>query len=66
MPGAALRLPPAYRLVSLETVGSTNEEAKRLAREGAEDGTLVWAREQTKGRGRSGRSWASPPGNLYL
>jgi BirA family biotin operon repressor/biotin-[acetyl-CoA-carboxylase] ligase len=66
MAGAALRLPPAYRLVSLETVGSTNDEAKRLAREGAEDGTLVWAREQTKGRGRSGRSWASPPGNLYL
>jgi len=64
--GAGLLLPPAYRLVSLETVDSTNEEAKRLARAGAEDGTLVWAREQTHGRGRSGRSWASPPGNLYL
>lgn len=61
-----LRLPPAYRLVSLETVDSTNEEAKRLARQGAEDGTLVWAREQTRGKGRSGRSWVSPPGNLYL
>jgi BirA family biotin operon repressor/biotin-[acetyl-CoA-carboxylase] ligase len=60
------RLPPAYRLVALETVGSTNEEAKRLAREGAEDGTLVWAREQTAGRGRGGRSWSSPRGNLYL
>ncbi|HEX2115153.1 MAG TPA: biotin--[acetyl-CoA-carboxylase] ligase, partial [Alphaproteobacteria bacterium] len=66
MAGAELRLPPAYRLVSLETVDSTNEEAKRLARAGAEDGTLVWAREQTKGRGRGGRSWTSPPGNLYL
>jgi BirA family biotin operon repressor/biotin-[acetyl-CoA-carboxylase] ligase len=64
--GAELHLPPAYRLVALESVGSTNEEARRLAREGAEDGTLVWAREQTKGRGRSGRSWVSPPGNLYL
>lgn len=64
--GAELRLPPAYRLVFLDSVGSTNEEAKRLAREGAEDGTLVWAREQTSGRGRSGRSWVSPPGNLYL
>jgi BirA family transcriptional regulator, biotin operon repressor / biotin---[acetyl-CoA-carboxylase] ligase len=63
---AELRLPPAYRLISLETVDSTNEEAKRLAREGAEDGTLVWAREQTRGKGRSGRAWASPPGNLYL
>ncbi|MBI3451393.1 MAG: biotin--[acetyl-CoA-carboxylase] ligase [Rhodospirillales bacterium] len=58
-------LPPAYRLVTMDTVGSTNEEAKRLARAGAEDGTLVWAREQTAGRGRSGRSWTSPPGNLY-
>jgi len=64
--GAELRLPPAYRLVSLETVDSTNEEAKRLARQGAEDGTLVWAREQTRGKGRSGRSWVSPKGNLYL
>jgi BirA family biotin operon repressor/biotin-[acetyl-CoA-carboxylase] ligase len=66
MAEAELRLPPAYRVISLETVDSTNEEAKRLAREGAEDGTLVWAREQTQGRGRSGRGWTSPPGNLYL
>jgi len=60
------RLPPAYRLVALERIGSTNEEAKRLAAEGAEEGTLVWALEQSAGRGRRGRSWASPRGNLYL
>ena len=60
------RLPPVYRLVPLERVDSTNDEAKRLAQAGAEDGTLVWAREQRKGRGRQGRSWASPAGNLYL
>jgi BirA family biotin operon repressor/biotin-[acetyl-CoA-carboxylase] ligase len=60
------KLPPAYRLVSLDSVESTNAEAKRLAAEGAEDGTLVWAREQRKGRGRHGRVWVSPPGNLYL
>lgn len=59
-------LPPVYRLVALDAVGSTNEEAKHLARAGAEDGTLVWARSQAKGRGRGGRDWASPPGNLYL
>jgi BirA family biotin operon repressor/biotin-[acetyl-CoA-carboxylase] ligase len=59
-------LPPAYRLVVLERVGSTNEEARRLAAGGAEDGTLVWAREQTGGRGRRGHRWASPAGNLYL
>jgi BirA family biotin operon repressor/biotin-[acetyl-CoA-carboxylase] ligase len=60
------RLPPAYRLIALDRVGSTNDEAKRLARGGAEEGTLVWAREQTAGRGRRGREWASPPGNLYF
>lgn len=61
-----ISLPPAYRLVTLDAVDSTNEEAKRLARAGAEDGTLVWAREQTSGRGRDGRAWSSPRGNLYL
>lgn len=60
------RLPPAYRLVALERVDSTNEEAKRRALEGAEDGTLIWAREQTQARGRGGRSWSSQPGNLFL
>jgi len=59
------RLPASYRLVPYDTIGSTNDEAKRLARDGAEEGTLVWALEQTAGRGRHGRGWASPPGNLY-
>jgi BirA family transcriptional regulator, biotin operon repressor / biotin---[acetyl-CoA-carboxylase] ligase len=58
-------LPPCYRLVCCDTVGSTNDEAKRLARGGAAAGTLVWALEQTAGRGRRGRHWASPRGNLY-
>lgn len=61
-----LRLPPAYRLVEVDSVVSSNEEAKRLAAEGAEDGTLVWAKEQTGGKGRQGRSWTSPRGNLFL
>ncbi len=63
-----LNLPSVYKLVSLETVDSTNDEARRLAAEGEEtapDGTLVWAKEQTAGRGRLGREWVSPPGNLY-
>lgn len=63
----APRLPPAYRLVALDSVGSTMDEARRLAeQEQAEDGTLVWAREQTGGRGRLGRAWSSPRGNLYF
>lgn len=36
-----------------------------MARAGAPAGTLVCARRQTAGRGRRGRTWASPPGNLY-
>jgi BirA family transcriptional regulator, biotin operon repressor / biotin---[acetyl-CoA-carboxylase] ligase len=63
--GLPPRLPEGYRLVSRETVGSTNDEATRLARSGAEQGTLVWALEQTSGRGRRGRAWSSPRGNLY-
>jgi BirA family biotin operon repressor/biotin-[acetyl-CoA-carboxylase] ligase len=59
------RLPPAYRLIRFDTVGSTNDEAKRLARASAEENTLVWALEQTTGRGRRGHAWASPRGNLY-
>lgn len=66
MTEAALSLPAAYRLHSYATIGSTNDEAKRLARQGAPAGTLVWAGEQTAGRGRRGRHWASPPGNLYI
>ena len=59
-------MPPAYRLVALDSCQSTNEEAKKLALGGAEDGTLVWSLRQTAGKGRRGRSWDSPPGNLYL
>ncbi len=55
-----------YRLVALGEVGSTNDEAMALAAQGAAEGTLVWARCQTSGRGRRARSWVSPPGNLYL
>ncbi|MBI4575594.1 MAG: biotin--[acetyl-CoA-carboxylase] ligase [Planctomycetes bacterium] len=43
-------------------LGSTNDEAARLARSGAPEGTLVIAREQTAGRGRHGRAWFSPAG----
>lgn len=59
-------LAPPFRLVALETIDSTNDEAKRLARQGAGHGTTVWAREQTAGRGRRGRPWISPPGNLHV
>jgi BirA family biotin operon repressor/biotin-[acetyl-CoA-carboxylase] ligase len=58
-------LPDGWTLVVLPSVGSTNDEAARLAETGCPEGTVVWAREQTGGRGRRGRHWASPAGNLY-
>ena len=45
-----------------ETIGSTNARARKLADKGAAHGTLVTADEQTKGRGRQGRTWFTPPG----
>jgi len=45
---------------------STNDTARGLADQGAPEGTVVVAREQSAGRGRLGRRWASPPGGLWL
>ncbi|MGB4442118.1 MAG: biotin--[acetyl-CoA-carboxylase] ligase [Coriobacteriia bacterium] len=47
-------------------IGSTNDEAKRLARAGAAEGTAVVAACQTGGRGRLGRVWESPAGGAYV
>ncbi len=52
------------RVYRYETVGSTNTELMALARQGAAEGTVVLARQQTAGRGRMGR--ASSPGGLGL
>ena len=60
------RLPEGFRLHRYETLGSTNDAARRLARDGAPEGTLVWGLAQSAGKGRRGRPWMSPPGNLYL
>src|SRR5262249_5814013 len=54
-------------LVWLPRTGSTNDEALARARAGAPHGLVIVADEQTRGRGRLGRVWHSPPGdNLYL
>jgi BirA family biotin operon repressor/biotin-[acetyl-CoA-carboxylase] ligase len=45
--------------------GSTNADLLELARGGAEDGLWLRAIRQTAGRGRLGREWSSPEGNLY-
>ncbi|MEO6391186.1 MAG: biotin--[acetyl-CoA-carboxylase] ligase [Pyrinomonadaceae bacterium] len=55
------------KFVRLDTIGSTNTEALRLAQLGAPEGTCVLAREQTAGRGRQDRSWSSVrDAGLYL
>jgi len=58
-------LPPEITLVALDAVDGTNAEMRRRAEAGAPHLALVWAREQLAGRGRRGRAWASPRGNLY-
>jgi BirA family biotin operon repressor/biotin-[acetyl-CoA-carboxylase] ligase len=52
--------------IDLEACTSTNDEAARMARAGAKHGTVVIAERQDAGRGRDGRTWASPSGGLYL
>lgn len=47
-------------VVYLESTQSTNEEAKKIAREGAEEGTIVVAEEQITGHGRLARGFYSP------
>lgn len=47
-------------------VRSTNDEAKSLAGKGAGEGTVVVAERQIGGKGRLGRSWASPAGGIWV
>ncbi|MDN5330791.1 MAG: BirA family transcriptional regulator [Tepidanaerobacteraceae bacterium] len=51
----------ARKIYYYPSIGSTNDEAKKLAQNGAPHGTLVIAEEQTGGKGRLGRRWVSPP-----
>ena len=62
--GGKMERPKVYHF---KTVDSTNTVCKRLAMEGAPDGTTVIAARQTAGRGRMGRGFESPEGmGLYL
>ena len=60
------RAVPRWTVQVYDVLGSTNDVARDLARQGAPDGTIVWARAQSAGRGRRGRSWSSPEGNLPM
>lgn len=52
--------------IFLESVGSTNNYAKKIAEEGAVSGTLVITEEQTSGKGRRGRSWSASRGSNVM
>ena len=52
-------------LITVPETGSTNTDLAALARKGAAEGIWLRAERQTAGRGRHGRDWASPAGNLY-
>ncbi len=58
-------LPAGYRLEAYDSLGSTNDTAIAAACGGAPGGLVVTARRQLAGRGRHGRQWDSPEGNLY-
>lgn len=53
------------RLLALESVDSTNDEARRLIEAGERGPLWVVAARQTRGHGRLGREWISPVGNLH-
>ncbi|HYG46976.1 MAG TPA: biotin--[acetyl-CoA-carboxylase] ligase [Allosphingosinicella sp.] len=61
--GRAMNASTLIRTVTV--TGSTNDDLAALAREGAAEGMWVRAERQRNGRGRQGREWHSPPGNLY-
>ena len=55
------------KVQAFESLDSTNNYLKKLASEGAAEGTVVIADAQTSGRGRMGRSFASAPGcGIYM
>jgi BirA family transcriptional regulator, biotin operon repressor / biotin---[acetyl-CoA-carboxylase] ligase len=60
-----LSAPRAWRVLHLDAIDSTSEEARRRALEGDPGRLWIVADEQSAGRGRRGRSWVSPRGNLY-
>jgi BirA family biotin operon repressor/biotin-[acetyl-CoA-carboxylase] ligase len=55
----------AWRVIRFSAIDSTNEEARRRALAGESGRLWILAGEQTAGRGRRGRAWISPGGNLH-
>jgi BirA family biotin operon repressor/biotin-[acetyl-CoA-carboxylase] ligase len=62
-----IRLPQGWRLKAFDEIDGTNAALRRMVEMGAEEsaGLVITAKSQTAGRGRDGRDWISPAGNLY-
>jgi BirA family biotin operon repressor/biotin-[acetyl-CoA-carboxylase] ligase len=56
----------AFRIEEVPAIDSTNKALRERAAAGELEGLVLRADEQTAGRGRRGRDWESPPGNLYV
>ncbi|WP_458096540.1 biotin--[acetyl-CoA-carboxylase] ligase [Roseomonas sp. WA12] len=62
-----MRAPPAgWRLLVHDQLPSTAAVMRERAEAGEAERLAILAHRQTAGRGTHGRSWSSPPGNLYL
>jgi BirA family biotin operon repressor/biotin-[acetyl-CoA-carboxylase] ligase len=55
----------SFRIEQVAEIDSTNEACRQRARAGEAAGLVIRADRQTAGRGRRGRNWNSPQGNLY-
>lgn len=58
-------IPSLFDLITVDVADSSRAHAERLAQEGADEGTIVWARTQQEGIGRSGNYWMSGHRNLH-
>lgn len=65
MEGAREAIACGFVHLAIDETGSTNDDALAALREGQKPPFWVTARMQKTGRGRHGRVWASPPGNMY-
>lgn len=63
--GAVLIVSPPVSIRTIVETGSTNADLLHLAAHGAREGEWLRAERQVAGRGRQGRVWVSPVGNLY-
>ncbi|HTY91273.1 MAG TPA: biotin--[acetyl-CoA-carboxylase] ligase [Methanocella sp.] len=54
------------KVIHLNSTGSTNVVARQVAERGVEEGTVVIAETQSRGKGRLGRKWITKPGGLWM